>query len=159
MPLVRISTDGSGTSSGPGGWAAILRFGDIVREISGNVPEATNNRMELQAAIEALATLKRSCIVELTTDSEYLRNGATIHMHKWLRYGWTTVEHKPVKNRDLWERLALLMGRHSITWIHVKGHGDHVDNCRADELAGAERRKLVGEPVKKARKKAKAVAA
>ena len=102
MPQVLIATDGSGTRNGPGGWAAVLRFGDAVREISGSVPEATNNRMEIQAAIEALAILTRPCLVEITTDSEYLKNGATLYLSGWKRFGWKTTEDRPIKNRDLW---------------------------------------------------------
>ena len=97
-----VAGGGGRRRSGPGGWAAVLRFGDAVREISGSVPEATNNRMEIQAAIEALAVLKRPCAVEITTDSEYLKNGATLYLGGWKRFGWKTTEDRPIKNRDLW---------------------------------------------------------
>ena len=131
----------------------MLRFGGAVREISGSVSEATNNRMEIQAAIEALAVLKRPCLVEITTDSEYLKNGATLYLGVWKQFGWQTKENKPVKNRDLWERLAEQLDRHRVSWLHVKGHSGHADNERADELAGNERRRLKGEPEKKPKKK------
>jgi len=149
---VQISTDGSGTSKGAGGWAAVIRFKEEYREICGSEPEATNNRMELMAVIQALRYLKRPCQVELTTDSEYVKQGITERLPKWKRYGWTTVDGQPVKNRDLWEQIDAEVRRHSsVEILWTPGHADHVDNCRADVLAGAERRKLLGEPEPKKR--------
>lgn len=153
VPQVIIATDGSGTASGPGGWAAVLRCGDIVKEISGGVAEATNNTMELTAAIMALRCLKSSCTVELTTDSEYLLKGITEWVPKWKRRGWMTFDGAPIKNRDIWEQLDAEAFRHSITWTWIAGHSGHVDNERCDELAGAERRRLKGEPEPRKSKK------
>jgi ribonuclease HI len=153
MAQVTIATDGSGTSSGPGGWAAVLRCGDQVKEISGSAPEATNNTMEITAAIMALRCLRQSCVVELTTDSEYLLKGITEWVPKWKQRGWRTFDGVPVKNRELWEALDAEASRHAVSWVWVAGHSGHPDNERADELAGAERRKLKGEPEPKKRKK------
>lgn len=153
MAKVTIATDGSGTSKGPGGWAAVLRCGDQMKEISGGVKEATNNTMEMTAVIMALRQLSRPCFIELTTDSEYVLKGATERLPKWKMFGWKTFDGSPVKNRDLWEQLDHEMSRHEITWLWTAGHSGHTDNERCDELAGAERRKLKGEPEPKKRKK------
>lgn len=134
--VIEIFTDGACQGNpGPGGWGALLRYGDKVREIYGGVPHTTNNRMELIAAIEALAVLKRSCHVVVTTDSEYLRKGITVWLAGWKKRGWKNSAKKPVKNRDLWERLDKEIVRHYITWHWVKGHSGHPENERADELA------------------------
>lgn len=140
---VQIATDGSGTHSGPGGWAAVIRCGDVCKEISGSVPEATNNTMEIMAAIMALRELKRPCTVQLTTDSEYLRNGATMGLSAWKRNGWVTGTGSPVKNRELWEQIDFLASRHEVEWIWVKGHSGHPDNERCDVLAGEARASLL----------------
>ncbi len=137
---VLISTDGSGTSRGPGGWAAVLRYGDHVKEISGAVDEATNNTMEITAAIMGLAALHRRCDVELISDSEYLLNGITTWVQVWRRSGWVNRDRQPVKNRELWEALDKYASRHNIIWTWVKGHSGHVDNERADYLAGEQRK-------------------
>ncbi len=154
MAQVTIATDGSGRASGPGGWAAVLRSGDQVKEISGGVAEATNNTMELTAALMALRSLRCPCTVELTTDSEYLLKGITEWIPKWKRRAWLTFDGEPVKNREIWQELDAEVSRHAITWMWVHGHSGHPDNERCDELAGAERRKIKGEPEpKKSRKR------
>jgi ribonuclease HI len=140
---VAIWTDGACSGNpGPGGWAAILAFGDVERELSGGEPVTTNNRMELTAAIEALSALTRRVPVELHTDSQYLRDGITKWIHGWKRNGWRTADRKPVKNADLWERLDALAAEHDVAWRWVKGHADDAMNARADALARAEVRKL-----------------
>ena len=136
MADLEIWTDGACSGNpGPGGWGAILRYGDTEREISGGEPETTNNRMELLAAIEALSALKRSCDVVLHTDSRYVMDGITEWLPNWKRRGWKTAAKKPVKNADLWQRLDELNGRHRVSWRWVKGHAGDPDNERADELA------------------------
>jgi len=135
---VEIFTDGACSGNpGPGGWGAILRWGERERELSGGEALTTNNRMELTAAIAALEALKRPCAVELFTDSAYLRNGITQWIHGWRRKGWRTADKKPVKNVELWQELDELARRHDITWHWVKGHAGHAENERADELARA----------------------
>jgi ribonuclease HI len=133
---VEIFTDGACRGNpGPGGWAALLRYGEHEKIISGAEPHTTNNRMELMAAIEALASLKRRSRVELTTDSQYLRHGVQQWMANWKRNGWRTSQKQPVKNRDLWERLDEVTQRHDITWHWVKGHSGHPENELADQQA------------------------
>ena len=143
LPLVEIFTDGACKGNpGPGGWGAILRSADgKERELSGGESRTTNNRMELLAAIEALAALKRPCRVELHTDSAYLRDGITRWIHGWLRNGWRTADRKPVKNADLWQRLLDAAEAHRVAWHWVKAHNGHVENERADALACAEAEK------------------
>lgn len=139
LKRVTIHTDGACQHNpGPGGWAAILKYGEHVKELTGSEPSTTNNRMELQAAIAALRALKRPCAVELVTDSKYLRDGVTRWMARWKANGWKTVERVPVKNRDLWEQLDEQRARHEITWSWVRGHVGHPDNERCDALARAE---------------------
>jgi ribonuclease HI len=133
---VEIYTDGACRGNpGPGGWAALLRHGETERIISGAEPTTTNNRMELMAAIEALAQLKRPSRVVLTTDSQYVRLGVTQWMANWKRNGWRNAQKQPVKNRDLWERLDAQAGRHEIEWHWVRGHSGHPENERVDEEA------------------------
>src|SRR5262249_43280277 len=127
---------------GPGGWAAVLRFGEHVRELAGGEPATTNNRMELQAAISALAALKEPCVVTLYTDSEYLRQGITDWLGIWKTNHWRTAERKAVKNEDLWRQLDHVASRHSISWKWLKGHAGHPDNERCDRLAAAEIEKI-----------------
>jgi len=133
---VTIYTDGACSGNpGPGGWGAILRFGDRVKELSGGEPVTTNNRMELSAAIAALEALKKPCTVDLHTDSQYLRNGIMSWIHGWKRNGWRTASREPVKNVELWQRLDQALAQHKIVWHWVKGHAGDPDNERADELA------------------------
>ena len=134
--LVEIFTDGACSGNpGPGGWGALLRFGTVEKELSGSEAHTTNNRMELMAAIMALETLKRPCRVHLTTDSGYVRDGITRWIKGWRRNGWKTAAREPVKNADLWQRLAAAADRHEVNWHWVKGHAGHVENERADRLA------------------------
>lgn len=133
---VVIYTDGgcAPTNPGPGGWAAILLLGDHKKELKGGEPTSTNNRMELTAAISALEALKWPCLVDLHTDSQYLRDGITRYIDNWKRNGWRTYAKAPVKNVDLWRRLDAAAQPHTVNWRWVKGHsGDHY-NDRADEL-------------------------
>lgn len=133
---VVIYTDGACSGNpGPGGWGAILRFGEHEKELSGGEQETTNNRMELTAAIQALNALKRPCVVDLYTDSTYVRSGISEWMNGWKARGWKTADKKPVKNADLWQELDVARDRHDVTWHWVKGHAGHPDNERADELA------------------------
>ena len=136
MSKVVIFTDGACSGNpGPGGWGALLRYGDTEKELSGGELETTNNRMEMMAAIRALESLKRPVQVELYTDSVYVRDGITKWIQGWKARGWKTANKKPVKNVDLWQRLENAMGSHSIDWHWVKGHAGHADNELVDELA------------------------
>jgi len=136
LDKVTIYTDGACRGNpGPGGWGAILRFGKHEKELYGAERETTNNRMELMAAIRALEELKRPCDVTLTTDSEYVRKGITEWLANWKRRGWKTADRKPVKNRELWERLEAASEKHKIRWKWIKGHSGHLENERADGLA------------------------
>ncbi len=136
MKRVQLITDGACLGNpGPGGWAYILRYGEKAREESGGESQTTNNRMELTAAVEGLRALKEPCAVEVTTDSEYLRNGISSWIHNWKRNGWKTAKKKPVINQDLWMALDEQVARHSVTWQWTRGHADHADNNRCDELA------------------------
>ncbi|MFG1477900.1 ribonuclease HI [Xanthobacter sp. V4C-4] len=133
---VAIFTDGACSGNpGPGGWGALLRFGAHERTLNGGEALTTNNRMEMMAAISALEALKEPCVVELNTDSQYLKDGITKWVHGWKRNGWRTADKKPVKNQDLWERLDEALKRHEVQWHWVKGHAGHPENERADELA------------------------
>jgi ribonuclease HI len=143
MKHVIIHSDGGCHGNpGPGGWAATLEYGGRTRELSGGVPATTNNRMELQAAIGALAALKEPCRVDFHTDSQYVKNGVTAWMRNWKRNGWKTQARKPVKNEDLWRALDPLVARHEIQWHWLKGHAGHVGNERCDELANLEIAKI-----------------
>jgi len=136
MKHVSIHTDGSCLGNpGPGGWAALLRYGQKERELVGGEAQTTNNRMELMAAIAALEVLTEACEVTLHIDSQYVRQGITEWMPSWVRRGWKTAGGDPVKNRDLWERLHAAAGRHRIDWKWVKGHNGDPDNERVDVLA------------------------
>lgn len=133
---MEIFTDGACSGNpGPGGWGAILRYGDNEKELSGGEAATTNNRMELMAAIAALEALKRPSTVRIHTDSRYLRDGITTWIHNWKRNGWRTAAKKPVKNEDLWRRLDDLLRTHDVSWHWVRGHAGHPENERADELA------------------------
>ena len=136
MAAVEIYTDGACRGNpGPGGWGAILRSGEHEKEVKGGEPLTTNNRMELTAAIQALAALKRGCEVVLYTDSQYVRKGILEWMAQWKRRDWRTADKKPVKNVDLWQALEREMARHKIEWHWVKGHAGVPGNERADQLA------------------------
>jgi ribonuclease HI len=136
LPHVKIATDGACKGNpGPGGWGALLRFGDKEKTLSGGERETTNNRMELMAAIRALEALNRPCHVTLATDSVYVRDGITKWIHGWRRNGWRTADKKPVKNAELWQQLAAAVEPHRIDWMWVKGHAGDPDNERADKLA------------------------
>ena len=136
MKTVEIFTDGACSGNpGPGGWGAILRYGDKVKELSGGEAATTNNRMELTAAIEALDALREPCTVDLYTDSNYVRDGIKGWIEGWKRNGWRTADKKPVKNVELWQSLDEARRRHKVTWHWVKGHAGHPENERADELA------------------------
>ena len=134
--LVEIFTDGACRGNpGPGGWAALLRYGSEERMLSGAESATTNNRMEVTAAIEAIAALKRPSRVRLTTDSEYLRQGVTSWLHRWKANGWRTAAKQAVKNQDLWQRLDTHVQQHHIEWHWVRGHSGHDENERVDAAA------------------------
>jgi len=138
MPVshVIIHTDGACKGNpGPGGWGAIIQFGERTKELSGGEPLTTNNRMELTAAIMALEALTRPCRIDLHTDSKYVMDGITGWIHGWKARGWKTADRKPVKNDDLWKRLDVARTRHEVKWHWVKGHAGHALNERADQLA------------------------
>jgi ribonuclease HI len=136
VSAVEIHTDGACSGNpGPGGWGAVLEWQGHVKELSGFEQITTNNRMELTAAIHALETLKRPMTVEIFTDSNYLRDGITKWLPSWKARGWRTADKKPVKNRDLWERLDEATRAHEIEWHWLRGHAGHPGNERADELA------------------------
>ena len=136
MRRVEAFTDGACRGNpGPGGWGAVLRYGDHEKELKGGEAQTTNNRMELTAAIRALEALRRPCEVDLYTDSQYLRLGITEWMHGWKKNGWRTSGKKPVKNQDLWQELDAAAARHEVRWHWVKGHSGHPENERADALA------------------------
>jgi len=134
--IVDIYTDGACKGNpGPGGWGALLRFKESERELFGGDPATTNNRMELQAVIEALSALRRPCRVRVHTDSRYVQQGITQWIHNWKRRNWRTADKQPVRNADLWKRLDELAALHDVEWIWVKGHAGHDGNERADALA------------------------
>ncbi|HBM82524.1 MAG TPA: ribonuclease HI [Halieaceae bacterium] len=136
MKQVEIFTDGACRGNpGPGGWGALLRFAGRERQLYGGAAETTNNRMELQAAIEALRALKETCEVNLTTDSVYVRDGITKWLPNWKQKNWKTAARQPVKNVDLWQALDEQNQRHRIQWHWVKGHSGHRENEIADQLA------------------------
>ncbi len=136
MKKVEIFTDGACKGNpGPGGWGALLRYGGVEKSLYGGEAETTNNRMELTAAIKALAALKHPCEVVLTTDSQYVRKGITEWMVRWKLNQWRTADKKPVKNQDLWQLLDELSSKHHIQWNWIKGHSGHRENEIADQLA------------------------
>lgn len=136
MDKVVIYTDGACRGNpGPGGWGAILASGDHEKELYGAETKTTNNRMELMAAIIALESLKRPCDVTVATDSVYLKKGMTEWLRNWKRRDWKTSDKKPVKNKDLWQRLEKAVERHRLRWQWIKGHSGHLENERADQLA------------------------
>ena len=138
MKKVQLITDGACIGNpGPGGWACVLRFGQLDKEMWGAEPQTTNNRMELTAAVRGLEALKEACDVEIVTDSEYVKNGITKWILGWKRNGWRKADKSPVLNKDLWQELDFQDGRHTTKWTWTKGHASHVDNNRCDELATA----------------------
>jgi ribonuclease HI len=144
MKKVLLITDGACIGNpGPGGWAAILRFGEYTKEMYCCEKHTTNNRMELMAVIKGLNALSEACEVVITTDSQYVKNGITTWIHNWKRKGWKTAAGSPVLNKELWQELEAACARHKITWEWVKGHAYHVDNNRCDELANNAARKQV----------------
>lgn len=133
---VHAFTDGACSGNpGPGGWGAVLRWGEHERELFGGESQTTNNRMELMAAISALESLTRPSTVVVTTDSTYVMKGITTWIKDWKRRNWRTASKQPVKNVDLWQRLDAAVARHDVSWEWVKGHNGHPENERADELA------------------------
>jgi ribonuclease HI len=135
-PLVVIYTDGACKGNpGRGGWGAWLQTGAHEKELFGGEALTTNNRMELMAVIQALASLKRTCDVIVNTDSEYVRKGITEWIHNWKLRGWKTADKKPVKNAELWARLDALRELHQVEWRWVRGHAGDPGNERADALA------------------------
>ncbi len=136
METIDIYTDGACKGNpGPGGWGALLRTGEHVKELCGGEPNTTNNRMELKAVIEALGALTRPCVVVVHTDSQYVQKGISEWIHGWKARGWKTAAKAPVKNVDLWQALDAAQARHTIEWRWVKGHAGHEGNERADALA------------------------
>jgi ribonuclease HI len=141
--VVEVFADGACLGNpGPGGWAALLRYRGIDKELSGGERLSTNNRMELMAVIMALRAITRPCRVRVTTDSQYVQKGISEWIHSWKKRGWKTADKKPVKNVDLWQALDEACGAHKLSWHWVKGHSGHVENERVDELARAEAEKF-----------------
>jgi ribonuclease HI len=137
-PHVIVHTDGACSGNpGPGGWGAILSYGEHEKELKGGEAHTTNNRMELMAAIAALEALKRPSTVEMHTDSQYVQQGISQWITKWKRNGWKNADKKPVKNVDLWQRLDAAIQQHKVKWHWVRGHAGHELNERADRLAVA----------------------
>ncbi|MGA9332895.1 MAG: ribonuclease HI [Rudaea sp.] len=133
---VEVFTDGACLGNpGPGGWAALLRHKTVEKAISGSEPNTTNNRMELMAAISALEALRRPSRVRLTTDSQYVKQGIESWLARWQANGWRTSDRKPVKNQDLWQRLAVAASAHEVRWHWTRGHSGHAENERVDKLA------------------------
>jgi ribonuclease HI len=143
MKKVIVHSDGACHGNpGPGGWAAVLEYGQQKWELSGGVPATTNNRMELQAAIESFGALKEACEIDFYTDSEYVKNGISSWLQNWKRNGWKTKSKKAVKNEDLWRALDLQTSKHKVKWHWLKGHAGHAGNERCDQLATAEIAKI-----------------
>jgi ribonuclease HI len=134
--VLEIYTDGACRGNpGIGGWGAILKYDNKIKEINGFSKETTNNIMELSAVIKALKELNRSCEIIITTDSNYVKDGITKWIHNWKKNGWKTANKKPVKNKELWLELDSLVVEHKINWKWIKGHSGHPENERADQLA------------------------
>lgn len=140
---VELFTDGACSGNpGPGGWGALLRFKGVEKELSGGAPNTTNNRMELTAVIEGLACLKEPCAVRLTTDSRYVADGiGKGWAESWRKNGWRKADKKPALNADLWEKLLILCGIHTLEIVWIKGHSGHAENERCDRLAVAQSQK------------------
>ena len=136
MSKIEIWTDGACSGNpGPGGWGALIREDGKTRELKGGEPATTNNRMELLAAISALESLPPGITADLYTDSQYVRGGITEWIKNWKKRDWRTADKKPVKNKELWERLDRAASVHKVTWHWLRGHVGHTENERADELA------------------------
>ncbi|GMR08360.1 MAG: ribonuclease HI [Gammaproteobacteria bacterium] len=134
--VVEMYTDGACRGNpGPGGWGVVMKYNDHEKTLHGGEAGSTNNRMELMAAIAGLESLSRPCQVNLTTDSQYVKNGITEWIINWKKRNWKTANRKPVKNVDLWQRLDAAVARHEVTWHWVRGHTGHPENEQADELA------------------------
>ena len=137
LQKVEAFTDGACKGNpGAGGWGVLLRYNQHEKKLYGGQPETTNNQMELMAAIQALENLSRGCEVHLTTDSQYVKQGIEQWIKNWVKRGWKTANRKPVKNKELWQRLQQATERHTVIWHWVKGHSGHRENEIADELAG-----------------------
>ena len=144
---VEIYTDGACSGNpGPGGWGVLLRYKDVEKELSGFASTTTNNRMELQAAIEGIKALRKSAKVDLYTDSQYVRDGITKWLSTWKKNNWRLSNKKPVKNQDLWEELEAQIQTHNVAWHWVKGHAGHPENERADALARQAIKDALGSP-------------
>ncbi|MBN1103362.1 MAG: ribonuclease HI [Deltaproteobacteria bacterium] len=142
---VEIFADGACSGNpGPGGYGAILRYGEEMKELSGCERQTTNNRMEMTAIIEAFRRLKRPCRVRVVTDSNYVVKGMTEWLPRWVRKDWMTADKKPVLNRDLWETLRDLCDRHRVEWKWIKGHSGHPENERCDRMAREAIRRCTG---------------
>lgn len=140
--MIEAFTDGACLGNpGPGGWAALLRWEGREKLLAGGEQATTNNRMELTAAIAALEALNRGCEVSLTTDSQYVRQGIEQWLPRWRANGWRTADKQPVKNQDLWERLAQAALRHQVRWLWVRGHSGHIENEIVDRAARAQAEK------------------
>jgi len=133
---VEIFCDGACRGNpGPGGWGAILRHGEVEKELYGSKPHTTNNEMELTAAIQSLKALKKHCEVTVVTDSNYVVKGMSEWIHSWKKNHWRTAGKQPVKNMELWKELEAAAARHTVKWKWVRGHSGHEENERADQLA------------------------
>ncbi|OGK06550.1 MAG: ribonuclease HI [Candidatus Riflebacteria bacterium GWC2_50_8] len=146
MKKIELYADGACSGNpGPGGWGTILRFKEVEKELSGGEKETTNNRKELMGVISGLESLKESCIVSVFTDSQYIANAFLKDwLASWQKNGWKTAAKKPVKNRELWERLLVQANRHKLSWNWIRGHAGHPENERCDVLAVAARDKFAG---------------
>ena len=134
--ILKIYTDGACRGNpGLGGWGAILKYDNRIKEINGFSEKTTNNIMELTAVIKSLQELNRPCNIIITTDSNYVKDGITKWIHNWKKNGWKTANKKPVKNKNLWLELDNLVNQHQIDWQWIKGHSGHPDNEKADQLA------------------------
>ena len=136
MKKITLVTDGSCLGNpGPGGWAAVIRYGKYTKKLSGSAPQTTNNRMEMAAVIEGLNALKEPCDVTIVTDSQYVKNGITLWLDSWKRRNWKTKSKTTVKNKEIWVALEAATSRHKVSWKWVKGHATHADNNLCDVLA------------------------
>jgi ribonuclease HI len=146
---IELYVDGACSGNpGPGGWGVLLRYQGVEKELSGAELNATNNQMELMAAIQGLQALTRPCHVDVYTDSEYVKKGITLWIHNWQKRGWKNAANKPVKNQVLWEQLDAATQGHQIAWHWVKGHSDHPENDRVDALAREAINRLLNSEVK-----------